>query len=87
MCSWLSCVACMRAQTIKTWYKLMPEALGRKLAQKRGLGVKMPEKERQKREEQTEVEYLRKEGYSKDEVGFGGVITVLLMCLLVCHPT
>lgn len=56
-------------QTIKTWYKLMPDALGKKLAAKRGLGVKMPEKERQKREQQTEEEYLRKEGYSEEQVG------------------
>ena len=50
----------------------MPDALGKKLAQKRGLGVKMPEKERQKREEETEVEYLRGEGFNEDQVGFWG---------------
>jgi hypothetical protein len=62
--------ACMRAcvQTIKTWYKLMPDALGKKLAVKRGLGVNMPEEERQKREQQTEEEYLRKEGFSEEQV-------------------
>ncbi|CAL8471442.1 g10984 [Coccomyxa elongata] len=56
------------AKTIKTWYKLMPEALGKKLAARRKRGGAMDEESRQEREQQTEEEYLRKEGFSEEQV-------------------
>lgn len=55
-------------QTIKTWYKLMPEALGKKLAARKKRGGAMDEESRQEREQQTEEEYLRKEGFTEEEV-------------------
>ena len=58
---------CVR-QTIKTWYKLMPDALGKKLAKRHGRGGAMDEEARQEREQQTEEEYLRKEGFTEEEV-------------------
>lgn len=46
----------------------MPEALGKKLAARKKLGAKLPEKVRQEHEQQTEEEFLRKEGYTEEEV-------------------
>ena len=46
----------------------MPEALGKKLAARRKRGGAMDEESRQEREQQTEEEYLRKEGFSEEQV-------------------
>ena len=42
-------------QTIKTWYKLMPDMLGKKLAQRKQLGGALSEEKRQNREQETEA--------------------------------
>ena len=64
------------AQTIKTWYKHMPDMLGKKLARRKELGGALSEEKRQHREQETEASPLRNScllacaGSSHDSVPF-----------------
>lgn len=61
--------SCVILQVIKDWYADMPKKLGKELArQRKGNHVHKSEAQRQEEDDREEEKFLRKEGFSHDEI-------------------